>query len=64
MDADFYLKTAFFISEEIWMENEGKVSNRKAFKSLTGAVITCLSEMGDSSLILKLLCKNIFNVLV
>lgn len=47
--------------EKFCMENEGKVSNQRTFKSLTGAVFTCLSQMGDNSLILKLLCKNIFN---
>ncbi|XP_010927983.1 uncharacterized protein [Elaeis guineensis] len=47
--------------EEICMENEGMVSNRKTFKSLTGAIFTCLSQMGDNSLILNVLCQNIFN---
>ncbi|XP_038984219.1 testis-expressed protein 10 isoform X2 [Phoenix dactylifera] len=59
--ARFRVFPEIFISEGICMENEGKVSNQKTFKSVTGAVFTCLSQMGDNSLILKLLCKNIFN---
>ncbi|XP_020253148.1 uncharacterized protein LOC109830320 isoform X2 [Asparagus officinalis] len=41
-------------------ESYGKVSNRRTLKSLSGIVCSCLSQMGDSSLVLKLLCKNIF----
>ncbi|WOL06988.1 testis-expressed sequence 10 protein isoform X2 [Canna indica] len=38
-----------------------KVSNRKTFKSLMGAIFGCLSQMGDKSLVLKLLFKNILS---
>ncbi|CAL9106528.1 unnamed protein product [Musa acuminata var. zebrina] len=42
-------------------KNHGNVSNRKTFKSLTDAVFGCLTQMGDSCIMLKLLCKNILN---
>ncbi|KAI0504412.1 hypothetical protein KFK09_015364 [Dendrobium nobile] len=40
---------------------DGNFSSREAFKFLTGYVSSCLSLMGDNSLVLKLLYKNLFN---
>lgn len=40
---------------------DGEFSNRGAFRFLTGFVCSCLTQMGDNSLVLKLLGKNIFD---
>lgn len=54
-----------FISEKFLVEkNHGNVSNQKTFKSLSDAVFGCLTQMGDSCIMLKLLCKNILNEMV
>ncbi|KAJ6821652.1 uncharacterized protein M6B38_391920 [Iris pallida] len=43
------------------LEIDGKDSNRGTFVSLTTAACSFLSQMGDSSLVLKLLWKNLSN---
>lgn len=40
---------------------DGHFSNRGAFKLLTGYVCSCLSQIGDDSLVLSLLYNKIFN---
>ncbi|KAM0941753.1 putative pre-rRNA-processing protein Ipi1 [Dioscorea sansibarensis] len=40
-------------------ENDTKVSNLGIFKSLNSAICSCLSQLGDNSMVLKLLYKNI-----
>ncbi|KAJ0986774.1 hypothetical protein J5N97_005130 [Dioscorea zingiberensis] len=40
-------------------ENDTKVSNWGVFKSLNSAICSCLSQLGDNSMVLKLLYKTI-----
>ncbi|PKA62967.1 hypothetical protein AXF42_Ash007763 [Apostasia shenzhenica] len=43
---------------------DGSFTNREVFRSLTRYVCLCLSNMGDNSLVLKLLFKAIFKELI
>ncbi|KAK3226998.1 hypothetical protein Dsin_006860 [Dipteronia sinensis] len=40
------------------VENDVKISNRGTFKSLTNTVCSCLSQMGDDSLVFQILEKS------
>ncbi|XP_077219440.1 uncharacterized protein LOC143853523 isoform X2 [Tasmannia lanceolata] len=42
-------------------DNENRISNRGTFKAITDAICSCLSQMGDDALVLKLLLKTILN---
>ncbi|XP_058107248.1 uncharacterized protein LOC131250885 isoform X2 [Magnolia sinica] len=44
-------------------ESEEKISNRGTFEAISNAVCSCLSQMGDNALVLKILQKVIVNVL-
>ena len=46
------------------VENDVKISNRGTFKSLTNTVCSCLSQMGDDSLVFQILEKIILDQLV
>ncbi|KAH7554167.1 hypothetical protein JRO89_XS12G0124800 [Xanthoceras sorbifolium] len=46
------------------VENDVKISNRGTFKLLTNAVCSCLSQMGDDSLVFQLLEKVILDQLL
>ncbi|KAK3227006.1 hypothetical protein Dsin_006868 [Dipteronia sinensis] len=46
------------------VENDVKISNRGTFKSLTNAVCSCLSQMGDDSLVFQILEKVILDQLL
>ncbi|KAK2639319.1 hypothetical protein Ddye_027114 [Dipteronia dyeriana] len=46
------------------VENDVKISNRGTFKSLTNAVCSCLSHMGDDSLVFQILEKVILDQLL
>ncbi|PRQ44133.1 putative pre-rRNA-processing protein IPI1/Testis-expressed sequence 10 protein [Rosa chinensis] len=43
------------------MERDVNISNRGTFKSITGIVCSCLSQMGDSSLVFKILEKMVLD---
>ncbi|KAK1562182.1 hypothetical protein Q3G72_007583 [Acer saccharum] len=45
-------------------ENDVRISNRGTFKSLTNAVCSCLSQMGDDSLVFQILEKVILDQLL
>ncbi|KAJ0027211.1 hypothetical protein Pint_36174 [Pistacia integerrima] len=46
------------------VESDAKISNRGTFKLLTNAVCSCLSQMGDNSLVFQILEKAILNQLL
>ncbi|KAI9153867.1 hypothetical protein LWI28_017694 [Acer negundo] len=46
------------------IENDVKISNCGTFKSLTNAVCSCLSQMGDDSLVFQILEKVILDQLL
>lgn len=46
------------------VESDVKISNCGTFKLLTNAVCSCLSQMGDNSLVFRILEKAILNQLV
>ncbi|XVE75869.1 hypothetical protein DITRI_Ditri12bG0126200 [Diplodiscus trichospermus] len=43
-------------------ESDGKVSNRGTLKSLTSMVCSCLSQMGESSVVLRMLEKSLLDL--
>ena len=45
-------------------EDHEKISNRRVFKSIIEAVFSCLFELGDSVLVLKLLQKRVLEEMV
>ncbi|CAA7396006.1 unnamed protein product [Spirodela intermedia] len=55
----------FKVSPEFHLdgENRGKISNRETFRLISEAVFSCLSEMGDHSLVLRLLQKITLEVM-
>ncbi|CAA6659672.1 unnamed protein product [Spirodela intermedia] len=55
----------FKVSPEFHLdgENRGKISNRETFRFISEAVFSCLSEMGDHSLVLRLLQKITLEVM-
>lgn len=55
-----FMITGKFSSEE----NDTKVSKSGIFKSLNSAICLCLSQLGDNSLVLKLLFKHISREMV
>ncbi|XWS56064.1 hypothetical protein CRYUN_Cryun09bG0054800 [Craigia yunnanensis] len=45
-------------------ESDGEVSNRGTLKSLTSVVCSCLSQMGDSSVVLRILEKVVLDLIL
>lgn len=46
------------------VESDAKISNRGTFKLLTNTVCSCLSRIGDDSLVFQILEQVIFDQLV
>lgn len=62
----FFIFFFFLLSAKVCRraKNDGIISNRVTFKAITNAVCSCLSQMGDDALVLKILQKTVFNEMV
>lgn len=60
------VKENLTLAENIYpvVESDAKISNRGTFKKLTNTVYSCLSQLGNDSLVFRILEQEIFNQLV